>query len=297
MLFTCVILSFTLCFYADIFLSLEAFARICVSGFLLDPEIPVSALFTSIFAPHMDPVPSSTSHPPLSRQPSRYVQGPIGFTEWVRQIKRNIKSPFALYDRTPPPSYTYNGSSAPAGSISSRTHTKGRVVIAAQKMHSHIRNPSNPTFLSTVLKSDQPSDVLSLPFRLSITNAYDKTRRNVPYLRHSWTRIDFVAIVSFWISFALATAGVERGNSHIGIFRAMSVIRITRLFTITSGTTVGASIVVFCWLIDSTSFQTIMRSLKIAAPLLTSVAYFVLFAIVLFSFVFFVSQVLPFLIQ
>ena len=36
----------------------------------------------------------------------------------------------------------------------------------------------------------------------------------------------------------LAMAGVERGTYHIGVFRAMSVLRTARLLAITSGTTV-----------------------------------------------------------
>ncbi|KAJ6629913.1 Ion transport protein-domain-containing protein [Mycena sp. CBHHK59/15] len=110
-------------------------------------------------------------------------------------------------------------------------------------------------------------DALALPFRLSITHANAQTRRNAPYLRHSWSRIDAIAILAFWASFALAMGGAERGSHHIGVFRAMSVVRTARLLTITSGTT------------------TIMHSLKTARPLLASVAYFVLFAMVLFSII------------
>ncbi|EKM51356.1 uncharacterized protein PHACADRAFT_263446 [Phanerochaete carnosa HHB-10118-sp] len=130
-----------------------------------------------------------------------------------------------------------------------------------------MRNPSQPTFLSRALKSDNSSGALSLPFRLSVQKSHDSTQRNLPYLRHSWTRIDFVAVLSFWICFGLAAAGVEHGSYHIGIFRALSVLRTTRLLAITSGTT------------------TIMRSLKTARPLLASVAYFVLFAMVMFSII------------
>ncbi|KAJ7078435.1 Ion transport protein-domain-containing protein [Mycena belliarum] len=110
-------------------------------------------------------------------------------------------------------------------------------------------------------------ETLALPFRLSITSAADQTRRNAPYLRHSWSRIDALAIVAFWASFALATAGIERSAHHIRIFRAISAIRTARLLTITSGTTA------------------ILNSLKTARPLLASVAYFVLFAMVLFSII------------
>jgi hypothetical protein len=113
-----------------------------------------------------------------------------------------------------------------------------------------MRQPSEPTYLSRVMRSDVPGtgnpshpkgDTLSLPFRLSISHLHSKMQRNVPYLRQSWTRIDFLAIVSFWITFGLATTGFERtsGGLHIGVFRAISVIRITRLLSVTSGTTVS----------------------------------------------------------
>lgn len=86
------------------------------------------------------------------------------------------------------------------------------------------------------------NNIISLPFKLSINTVHEKTRRNIPYLRHSWSRIDFVAIASFWVNFALANTGLERGGENglrISVFRAMSVIRTARLLTITSGTTVS----------------------------------------------------------
>ncbi|KAG5220860.1 calcium channel protein [Salix suchowensis] len=101
------------------------------------------------------------------------------------------------------------------------------------------KNMRDTGFVGNVLRSDRPRpETLSLPFKLSIQHARGKTDRNIPYLRHSWSRIDAVAIVSFWISFWLATGGAERGaGNHIEVFRAMSVIRTARLLTITSGTT------------------------------------------------------------
>jgi hypothetical protein len=64
----------------------------------------------------------------------------------------------------------------------------------------------------------------------------------MPYLRQSWNRIDFLSIMCFWISFGLAAGGVEKGLTlHIGIFRALSVLKVSRLLAVTSGTTVRAS--------------------------------------------------------
>nr|GAT59750.1 predicted protein [Mycena chlorophos] len=110
-------------------------------------------------------------------------------------------------------------------------------------------------------------EIISLPFRVSVRDAANMTRRNAPYLRHSWSRIDAIAIVAFWTEFFLATFGIENNHYHIRIFRALSALRTARLLTATSGTTA------------------ILNSLKTARPLLASVAYFVVFAMVLFSII------------
>ena len=273
---------------------LEAFARMCVSGFLLDPDVPVSSLFTSVsFSSYPDSsIPSMhmEQHTPLTRNPSSLsCTGSHGHSttslasrnfnvvQQLQHFAHNLARPFALQHHSfsfPPPPQPAPSSSAVqrtpstqhsrSDTTNSRTAILEPAIAKAQEVHAHLRNPSEPTIFSTALRSDNP-DVLALPFRLSVANARHQTQRNVPYLRHSWTRIDFVAIVGFWVCFALATAGVERGEYHIGIFRALSVLRTARLLAITSGTT------------------TIMRSLKTARPLLASVAYFVFYAMILFS--------------
>ncbi|KAF2266880.1 hypothetical protein CC78DRAFT_458268 [Lojkania enalia] len=86
------------------------------------------------------------------------------------------------------------------------------------------------------------------------------------YLRHSFNRTDFVAVISFWIAFLLSVIGVE-SNSHILIFRMLSCLRIIRLLNLTSGTSV------------------ILRSLKKAAPLLVNVAFLISFFWLLFAIV------------
>ncbi|KAH9840560.1 Ion transport protein-domain-containing protein [Rhodofomes roseus] len=276
------------------FFTLEAFARMSVSGFLLDPDVPISSLFTSLsFSTYPHPsIPSMhmETQTPLSRNPSSLSRNASHGHSSARTASRpnvvhklqhfahNLARPFALQHHalSLPPQPTPVSSSTPqrtpstqhsrSDTTNSRTAILEPAVAKAQEAYAHMRNPSQPTVFSTALRSDNP-DVLGLPFRLSVANARTQTQRNVPYLRHSWTRIDFVAIVGFWVSFALATAGVERGEYHIGIFRALSVLRTARLLAITSGTT------------------TIMRSLKTARPLLASVAYFVLFAMILFSII------------
>lgn len=231
------------------------FARISVSGFLLDPEVPVSVLFTSLFASHPDSVlqPStSDSSVALSRHPSlvhshsqpQILSRNTSVTDRLRRFRYNLGRPFALAH------HSISGSIEPSVTEGTPTHFSGTrprsdtaqsktpMMEKAERLHSHLRNPSQPNFLSKALRSDN-GDKLSLPFRLSVQSSHDTTQRNLPYLRHSWTRIDFVAVMSFWISFGLSMAGVERGAYHIGIFRALSVLRTARLLAITSGTTVS----------------------------------------------------------
>lgn len=86
------------------------------------------------------------------------------------------------------------------------------------------------------------------------------------YLRHSFNRTDFLAVVAFWISFFLSVFGVEH-RKHILIFRMLSCLRIIRLLNLTSGTSV------------------ILRSLKKAAPLLVNVAFLISFFWLLFAIV------------
>ncbi|KAF8646018.1 hypothetical protein AX16_007443 [Volvariella volvacea WC 439] len=308
-----------------IIFTVEAFARICVSGFLLDPEVPVSTLFTLPFTLFRADTYNTSTHPPgpsnhtyppnasttsISRQ-NTLARG-MSFTRRLQRLNQQLRSPFVLNTtRTPAPEYhptpvrteesppphvgnlekdgiagdgekvpipplmakstfdsgmsgstLLNQSSSPGSGSASGPYQTFSSMGITNINHGGIPHPNT--------KSKSDSDLLALPFKLSIDHMHNRVTRNVPYLRHSWGRIDFVSIIGFWITFILAEMGLERGGPggyHIGIFRAISVIRTARLLTITAGTT------------------TIMHSLKTARPLLTSVAYFVLFAMILFSII------------
>lgn len=60
------------------------------------------------------------------------------------------------------------------------------------------------------------------------------------FLRHSFNRLDFLAVVSYWISFILEILKVEQ-QQHIFLFRMLSCLRILRLLGLTSGTSVCAT--------------------------------------------------------
>lgn len=261
----------------------------------------MSSLFMSPFAISSDPsMPGSSTleHTnPLTRHPSlahsnsqrRVPQHSLTLIQRLELFRRNLMRPFALVHQrglsTPRDTFEHSQSGKLTRRRSDTVQSRTPMMEKVQQFHSHIRDPSNPTFLSKALKSNNPDDLLSLPFRLDVQRSQGVTLRNMPYLRQSWNRIDFIAVLSFWISFALAMAGVERGTYHIGIFRALSVLRTARLLAITSGTTVSDYLSVFHnpYTLFIIYHKTIMRSLKTARPLLASVAYFVLFAMILFS--------------
>ena len=84
------------------------------------------------------------------------------------------------------------------------------------------------------------------------------------FLRHSFNRVDFVAVICFWTSFVLEVFHLET-QDKIWVFRMMSSLRILRLLGITGGTSV------------------ILRSLKRAAPTLLNVAILIGFFWLLFA--------------
>ena len=86
------------------------------------------------------------------------------------------------------------------------------------------------------------------------------------FLRHSFNRLDFVAVVAYWVSFGMQIGRYEMGR-HVYIFNMLSCLRILRLLGLTGGTSI------------------ILRSLKRAAPLLVNVAFLIGFFWLLFAIV------------
>lgn len=60
------------------------------------------------------------------------------------------------------------------------------------------------------------------------------------FLRHSFNRLDLLAVVSYWVSFALALTHLEHDH-RLYVFRMLSCLRILRLLGLTSGTMVSKS--------------------------------------------------------
>ncbi|KAF8935698.1 calcium channel protein [Haplosporangium bisporale] len=53
----------------------------------------------------------------------------------------------------------------------------------------------------------------------------------IPFLRHTFNRIDFIAVICYWIDFSLMVAGVE----NIYFFKTIAAMRTLRLLNITAG--------------------------------------------------------------
>lgn len=93
---------------------------------------------------------------------------------------------------------------------------------------------------------------------------YQLARR--AFLRHSFNRLDLIAVLSFWVTFILGITGLE-SRHHLYIFKMLSCLRILRLLSLTHGTAI------------------ILRSLKKAAPLLVRVAFLLCFFWLLFAII------------
>lgn len=104
----------------------------------------------------------------------------------------------------------------------------------------------------------------SAPETVEAQMRYQLARR--AFLRHSFNRLDLIAVVSFWITFILGITGIENRH-HLYIFKMLSCLRILRLLSLTHGTAI------------------ILRSLKKAAPLLVRVAFLLCFFWLLFAII------------
>ncbi|KAL1918646.1 uncharacterized protein VTP21DRAFT_2668 [Calcarisporiella thermophila] len=92
--------------------------------------------------------------------------------------------------------------------------------------------------------------------------------RATAYLRHSFNRMDFLAVICYWVNLALVLTKTQTTDDHhIYLFQALAGLRLLRLLSITPGN------------------ATILQSLKKSAPLLANVAFFVGFFFVIFGIV------------
>ncbi|KAG9307249.1 hypothetical protein G9A89_017077 [Geosiphon pyriformis] len=128
-------------------------------------------------------------------------------------------------------------------------------------LHSQIKGKLSPPINPNLPKiSELPTPKFG---QLKTTSNAPSSIKNSAFLRHSFNRIDLLAVISFWIDLALALSGVR----HFYIFKALATLRSLRLLALTSGS------------------ATILQSLKKSAPLLVNTAFFVFFFWNLFSII------------
>lgn len=90
--------------------------------------------------------------------------------------------------------------------------------------------------LTTFMQGQQ-----ALPRTVEEQQRFQLARR--AFLRHSFNRIDFVAVCSFWITFLLSITGLETRH-NLYVFRMMSCLRILRLLALTNGTAVSLCMII-----------------------------------------------------
>lgn len=155
---------------------------------------------------------------------------------------------------------------APANSkrrVRERIAEQYRIIFQPQRQKS-VRKPKQdefaPTFARsfTMMHGQNAQGTLEEQLRLHLA------RR--AFLRHGFNRLDFVAVVAFWISFVLSISQLE-STHHIYVFRMLSCLRIARLLALTKGNLI------------------ILRSLKKAAPLLVRVSFLMGFFWLLFAII------------
>lgn len=114
---------------------------------------------------------------------------------------------------------------------------KSRKLFAPERRSSIKKTPSS-------IEPQQPSILRSFTGMQAQEDQPGHTRQQQrvrlarrAFLRHSFNRLDFLAVVSFWISFGLSIAQIE-SDRHVYVFRMLSCMRILRLLGLTSGTSV-----------------------------------------------------------
>lgn len=129
---------------------------------------------------------------------------------------------------------------------------------------SSMQMPSEPATISRSFTTFMQSQHQAMPETLEEQQRFQLARR--AFLRHSFNRLDFVAVCSYWISLILGIAGIEAA-SHFYLFKMLSCLRILRLLAVTQGTSI------------------ILRSLKKSAPLLVRVAFLIAFFWLVFAII------------
>lgn len=113
---------------------------------------------------------------------------------------------------------------------------KYRDVFQPQRQRSVKKPPRDVYGPSTIARSVTWLHGQPVPETIEEQQRFQLARR--AFLRHGFNRLDFLAVVSFWISFVIGITGIELEH-HIWIFRMLSCLRILRLLALTKGNAVS----------------------------------------------------------
>lgn len=131
-----------------------------------------------------------------------------------------------------------------AAEYSTINRKKGLKAVVLDKYHSvfkphrksSVRTPRNPFLAAnTVIRSFTAIQGEAIR---TVEQAQRLQLARRAFLRHGFNRLDFIAVVSFWIAFVVGASGLE-ANVHVYVFRMLSCLRILRLLSLTNGTAVG----------------------------------------------------------
>ncbi|KAK4158205.1 Ion transport protein-domain-containing protein [Chaetomidium leptoderma] len=156
---------------------------------------------------------------------------------------------------------------APVGSkrrLRERVAEQYRAIFKPQRQRSVRQPPQEQQFVPAFTRSFTMMHGVAEQVSLEEQQRLHLARR--AFLRHGFNRLDFIAVVAFWISFVLGVTGLESKHS-VYVFRMLSCLRIIRLLALTKGNLI------------------ILRSLKKAAPLLVRVSFLMGFFWLLFAIV------------
>lgn len=269
-----------------VFYSIELFARIIVSGLIINPPVAYEA------PQEQNKADDVVVSPPVETPYSQHARAKamrsntldafaamadtikVRATEAVRphnhlgQLNQHGKAPLSPNRAHAPRTVTSDALDA-EHTFPPHQHDRSQNSSATKSQFDR-RQPSSAASSSGRWR-EKTSTFLQKSKLAPFAEAISKQRAQAAdyaFLRHSWNRVDLVAVVSFWVMFFLAIGKEEMTPSHhIYIFRALSVLRCARLLTVTRGTSV------------------ILRSLKTAGPLLVNVSFFTLFSMLLFSII------------
>jgi hypothetical protein len=132
-----------------------------------------------------------------------------------------------------------------AAEYSTVNRKKGVKALVLDKYHSvfkpqrtsSLRAPRNPSLASnTVLRSFTAIQGEAVR---TVEQAQRLQLARRAFLRHGFNRLDFVAVVAFWVAFVMEVVGLE-ASYHLYVFKMLSCLRILRLLSLTNGTAVSS---------------------------------------------------------